>query len=162
MDTELKLTEIGSDDFARRFAMRASNLMWLLGAGASASGGIPTAMDMIWEFKQKRYVSQRRVSSASVEDLSNPPCDPDCNPTLIRFRVFRRMEILMNMHRYLKPCIHLRSIAVRILKQRWQEVDHLTDTWLLPLYAGTTYASRLDDQFRRTDSRCVCEDIWHD
>ena len=46
--------------------------MWLLGAGASASSGIPTAMDMIWKFKQKMYVSQRRVSSASVEDLSNP------------------------------------------------------------------------------------------
>ena len=29
-------------------------------------------MDMIWEFKQKLFVSQRRVSSASVADLANP------------------------------------------------------------------------------------------
>ncbi len=29
--------EIATDDFVRRFAMRTSNLMWFLGAGASAS-----------------------------------------------------------------------------------------------------------------------------
>ena len=56
----------------RRFAVRASSLMWLLGAGASASAGIPTAKDMIWELKQKLFVSQRRVSIASVADLANP------------------------------------------------------------------------------------------
>src|SRR5215469_16713679 len=64
--------EVGSDDFARRFALRAANLMWLLGAGASASSGIPTAGDMIWEFKQLLYVSQRRVALQNVSDLSNP------------------------------------------------------------------------------------------
>ena len=45
--------------------------MWLLGAGASAAAGIPTAADMIWEFKQQLYVSQRRVSLKSVGDLAN-------------------------------------------------------------------------------------------
>ncbi len=66
------LPEIGADDFARRFALRAANLMWLLGAGASASAGIATAGDMIWEFKQRLYVSQRRVSREAVADLSSP------------------------------------------------------------------------------------------
>jgi len=51
--------------------MRAANLMWFLGAGASASAGIPTAHDMIWEFKQRLYVSQRRVSAMAVADLSS-------------------------------------------------------------------------------------------
>lgn len=46
--------------------------MWLLGAGASAAAGIPTAWDMIWEFKQQLYVSQRRVSPKTVADLANP------------------------------------------------------------------------------------------
>jgi NAD-dependent SIR2 family protein deacetylase len=46
--------------------------MWLLGAGASAAAGIPTAWDMIWKFKQQLYVSQRRVSPKAVADLSNP------------------------------------------------------------------------------------------
>jgi hypothetical protein len=34
--------------------------------------GIPTAGDMIWEFKQQLYVSQKRVHLKSVSDLSNP------------------------------------------------------------------------------------------
>ena len=64
--------ELSIDDFTRRFALRAANLMWFLGAGASASAGIPTAYDMVWEFKQLLYVSQRRVTLQSVADLSNP------------------------------------------------------------------------------------------
>jgi len=51
--------------------MRAGSLMWLLGAGASASAGIPTAWDMIWEFKQQLFISQRRVSPRSVADLAS-------------------------------------------------------------------------------------------
>jgi hypothetical protein len=64
--------ELRVDDFTRRFALRAANLMWFLGAGASASAGIPTAWDMVWEFKQLLFVSQRRVALQSVADLSNP------------------------------------------------------------------------------------------
>lgn len=63
---------VAADDFARRFSMRPGGLMWLLGAGASAAAGIPTAWDMIWEFKQQLFVSQRRVSAKTVADLSNP------------------------------------------------------------------------------------------
>jgi hypothetical protein len=72
MDAEMDLPQIGADDFARRFALRAGNLMWFLGAGASASAGIPTAWDMVWEFKQRLFTSQRRVSPLSVADLSSP------------------------------------------------------------------------------------------
>jgi NAD-dependent SIR2 family protein deacetylase len=64
--------EIATDDFVRRFAMRTSNLMWFLGAGASASSGIPTAGDMIWEFKQRLFVTQRKTSPRAVADLSDP------------------------------------------------------------------------------------------
>jgi len=46
--------------------------MWLLGSGASASAGVPTAMNMIWEFKQRLYVSQLMTSPKEVSDLSNP------------------------------------------------------------------------------------------
>lgn len=46
--------------------------MWFLGAGASAAAGIPTALDMIWEFKQQLFISQRRVSPKLVGDLSSP------------------------------------------------------------------------------------------
>ena len=47
-------------------------MMWLLGAGASASAGVPTAADMTWEFKQQLLVSQRRISLQAISDLSNP------------------------------------------------------------------------------------------
>lgn len=66
------LPQIGADDFTRRFSLRAGNVMWLLGAGASASAGIPTALDMVWEFKQQLFVSQRRTSPKAVADLASP------------------------------------------------------------------------------------------
>jgi hypothetical protein len=72
MSDMASLPEIGADDFVRRFALRAPNLMWLLGAGASVSAGIATAGDMIWEFKQRLFVSQRHASRQSVADLSSP------------------------------------------------------------------------------------------
>jgi hypothetical protein len=70
--TDAPYPMITADDFARRFFMRPGGLMWLLGAGASAAAGIPTAWDMIWEFKQQLFVSQRRVSPKTVADLANP------------------------------------------------------------------------------------------
>lgn len=72
MDDKTNLPQIAADDFARRFSLRAANLMWLLGAGGSASAGVPTASDMIWEFKQQLLISQRRVSPQTIADLSNP------------------------------------------------------------------------------------------
>lgn len=72
MDSDVTLPQIAPDDFARRFSLRARSLMWFLGAGASASAGIPTAGDMLWEFKQLLYVSQRKVSRQAVADLSSP------------------------------------------------------------------------------------------
>lgn len=66
------MPELDADDFARRFSMRVENLMWLLGAGASAAAGVPTAGDMLWEFKQQLFISQRKVSPQTVSDLSSP------------------------------------------------------------------------------------------
>ena len=72
MSQEASRHQIPADDFARRFSLRARNLMWFLGAGASASAGLPTAMDMIWEFKQALFISQNRGSSQASVDLSQP------------------------------------------------------------------------------------------
>ncbi len=72
MPTESAIPKLAPDDFARRFSLRSANLMWFLGAGASASAGLPTAIDMVWEFKQKLFVSQRRGSLRAVSDLSHP------------------------------------------------------------------------------------------
>ena len=72
MSVQNNIPKIPLDDFARRFSLRAERLMWFLGAGASASAGVPTATDMIWEFKQKLFVSQHRNAASSVADLSQP------------------------------------------------------------------------------------------
>lgn len=64
--------EISADDFARRFSSRTANLMWFLGAGASAAAGIPTASDMVWDFKRRLYISQRRGMDKAVDDLATP------------------------------------------------------------------------------------------
>ena len=72
MENDINLPQLNADDFARRFSLRTINLMWMLGAGASASAGIPTASDMLWEFKQQLFISQRRVSPKAVADLSSP------------------------------------------------------------------------------------------
>lgn len=60
-----------TDEFLRIFKIRAPNLMWLLGAGASASAGIPTAGSLIWQFKRTLFCAAQRVSVKSCEDLSS-------------------------------------------------------------------------------------------
>ena len=78
------MRSIGQDDFARRFSVRGANLMWLLGAGASNAAGLPTAHDLVIEFKRMLYVSQ---SGRTVRpgDLAEPG---------IRNRIEAHMEFL--------------------------------------------------------------------
>lgn len=59
-------------EFARLFEVRAENLMWLLGAGASASAGVPTATDMVWEFRRALYCSSQGVSISRLGNLADP------------------------------------------------------------------------------------------
>lgn len=63
---------VALDDFIRRFAERKSRLMWLLGAGASASAGLPTAFDMILRFKRDLYMSQSHGDRGAPADISQP------------------------------------------------------------------------------------------
>lgn len=58
--------------FLRLFQMRTNQIMWLFGAGTSRSAGIKTAWDMIWDFKQKLYCSQKKVPLSAITDLSDP------------------------------------------------------------------------------------------
>ncbi len=60
------------DEFLRIYPLRSPSLMWFLGAGASASAGVPTAYDMIWDFKRTLYCAAERISVRYCSDLSNP------------------------------------------------------------------------------------------
>lgn len=58
--------------FLRLFQLRSSQIMWFLGAGASRSAGIKTAGDMIWDFKQRLYRSQKKLPPSAITDIGEP------------------------------------------------------------------------------------------
>jgi hypothetical protein len=58
--------------FLRLFQLRASQIMWFLGAGASRAAGIKTAGDMIWDFKQRLYRSQKKLPPSAITDIGEP------------------------------------------------------------------------------------------
>ena len=60
------------DEFLRIYPLRAPNLMWFLGAGASAAAGIPTANALIWEFKRALFCAAQKISLKTCDNLSNP------------------------------------------------------------------------------------------
>ena len=76
VDKALKHLEDSFEHDSRRilsaFPLRAANLVWLLGAGASAASGIPTAGYMIWDFKRRVYCAEQGISLRSCEDLTDP------------------------------------------------------------------------------------------
>lgn len=58
-------------EFARSFTMRGRTLAWLLGAGASAAAGVPTAYDMIIDFKTRLFCSAVKIPRREID-----PGDP--------------------------------------------------------------------------------------
>jgi hypothetical protein len=62
---------ISSPEFARVFSTRGPRVAWFLGAGASASAGVPTGYDMILDFKTRLYTEATSLTSREVD-----PSDP--------------------------------------------------------------------------------------
>ena len=60
-----------SGAFARSFGQRTHRLAWLLGAGASAAAGVPTAADMIADFKARLFCAHTNIPRSEV-DVSDP------------------------------------------------------------------------------------------
>ena len=65
------VSQVASDAFARSFGQRTHQLAWLLGAGASASAGVPTGSDMIVDFKTRLYCANSNICRHDVD-----VCDP--------------------------------------------------------------------------------------
>ncbi|MBI5541448.1 MAG: SIR2 family protein [Bacteroidia bacterium] len=59
-------------EFIRLYPLRAKSLAWFFGAGTSASAGIPTASELVWEFKRKIYCSEEGYQISLFNNLSNP------------------------------------------------------------------------------------------
>ena len=66
-----KALALDSASFLRQYQLRSSQIMWFLGAGASRAAGIKTAGDMIWDFKRRLYISEKKSSALSITDISD-------------------------------------------------------------------------------------------
>jgi hypothetical protein len=53
-------------EFSRLWSRRSTRLTWLLGAGASAAAGVPTAGQMIWELRRILYATDEGISIKSL------------------------------------------------------------------------------------------------
>jgi NAD-dependent SIR2 family protein deacetylase len=58
------------DEFLTFYSINASKIMWLFGAGASRSSGMPSATDIIWDLK-RRYYCLKQNQPISNNELSN-------------------------------------------------------------------------------------------
>lgn len=58
-------------EFKRAYPLRVPNLMWFLGAGTSAASNVPTAFDMIWDFKRSIFSSEKKIPIKHLADLSD-------------------------------------------------------------------------------------------
>lgn len=61
------MDRITEDDFARLSLIRRGQLAWFLGAGTSASAGVPTAAHMIAEFKAALYASAQKLDRSDID-----------------------------------------------------------------------------------------------
>jgi hypothetical protein len=57
-------------EFIRRVTPVLPHLMWLLGAGASRTAGMPTAADIIWDLK-RRYYCLHENQDAQAHNINN-------------------------------------------------------------------------------------------
>jgi hypothetical protein len=57
-------------EFTGRFCARPQNFAWFLGAGTSASAGLPTATDIIWDLKRRHYCREENQEIAR-QDVQN-------------------------------------------------------------------------------------------
>jgi hypothetical protein len=65
------MKEISGRAFAERFALNPLGFAWLLGAGASATAGIPTGYQMIQQFRTRLFASETGISLREID-----PADP--------------------------------------------------------------------------------------
>lgn len=86
---ELDIPVISGQQLATKFALRPNQYAWFLGAGASASAGIPTGYAMIRHFKTELFCQESRLPRREV-DSTDPLWE-------------RRIEEFFKTHALLPP-----------------------------------------------------------
>nr|WP_317054533.1 SIR2 family protein [Roseovarius sp. W115]MDV2928079.1 SIR2 family protein [Roseovarius sp. W115] len=89
MSWHAEIKFIDGPKFVPSFWLRPSGFAWLLGAGASASAGIPTGYDMITDFKKQLFCQLSGTSRKQV----------DCNDPLW----MERIDLLLESRSALPP-----------------------------------------------------------
>ena len=59
-------------EFVRLYPLRAKKLALLCGAGTSVSAGMPSAWDLVWQFKRAIYCAEERYDLSLFKNLSDP------------------------------------------------------------------------------------------
>ena len=125
-------------DFLRLHTVRAPNIMWFLGAGASAAAGVPTAQHMIWEFKRILYCAEHRVSFEYCSDLGDPVLRARLQGYFDAAGHFPPEARTTNTLTTLRPHTRPRLIDADILRLRWKEQHRPMDTSLWPPWPNST------------------------
>lgn len=58
-------------EFVRLYPLRANRISWLFGAGTSVSAGLPSAYDLVWDFKRRIYCSEQGIALNRFSNLSD-------------------------------------------------------------------------------------------
>jgi len=58
-------------EFVRIYPLRSKGISWLFGAGSSVAAGMPSASDLVWEFKKRIYCSEEGVHLSVFNNLSD-------------------------------------------------------------------------------------------
>jgi len=56
-------------EFKGIFCARPQNFAWFPGAGASASAGLPTATDILWDLKRQLYCRQETSAVTQIRPM---------------------------------------------------------------------------------------------
>ena len=72
--------EMTSSDLALSLSVRARSYAWFIGAGASAAAGVPTAFNMILDFKTQLFCSATGISRREID-----PTDPLWNQRITSY-----------------------------------------------------------------------------
>ena len=65
------MREVDLPTFLRSFALKGPQIMWFLGAGTSVTSGVPTANDLVWQFKRAIFCTEEKVPLVRCRDLSS-------------------------------------------------------------------------------------------
>ncbi len=58
-------------EFVKFYPLRAKGLTWFFGAGSSISAGVPSANDLIWDFKRRIYCAEQALPLSIYNNLTD-------------------------------------------------------------------------------------------